>query len=598
MSSSGTRQSPRLKLEADRLEAIARAKLEEKQSKILEAALASASGTASATSVARGGPPKAKKTGPRGSKTSAATASGNEEEEEVEVVQNVDLTVHKANLISKGYPQPIVDLLVSPTPAYFKSQWPDNSILTLDQWNAVRQIFINSGEWVRKDQNVYLNEIRERALLFIVALTDAEIESFGESNIVNFLKQLRDLWIGRMCDCRDTYILQHYTEEDENMKQYLDEYDVDDDVLIRKGGRGANWDFEFNEYVKLELKFSSTGKSGVDKLAQFVALNLEGTKALDIFGISYLDFFARIYLQRMVDMFNGIGAGLIIPEKTKWQKAAAATSPPANSSPDIKKFFETMRMINKDKNQKGFLDQKKTLVNESFSEFIDEQLPYLNGPGRVALQELLNNQIKKFFCIFTGDGDQVTCEVDQMPPFTIIGINHEPGSHTFLIITSDDDNYNVLVGLSWGNGGAGCNNPRAMFSLEKKVGKGGGFGDDDDADDDIKEEGLPEDDPLITEEIEIFDNINTIVVLENKPPIINPTKKLPGMELRNGKVLMNDWEKNEQGKWIRILKGGRKKIRKRVYSKKNKKIKFTKKSKINKKSKKSKKFKNKKSKKC
>jgi hypothetical protein len=38
----------------------------------------------------------------------------------------------------------------------------------------VKQIFINSGVWVRKDQNVYLNEIRERALLFIVELTDQD----------------------------------------------------------------------------------------------------------------------------------------------------------------------------------------------------------------------------------------------------------------------------------------------------------------------------------------------------------------------------------------------------------------------------------------
>jgi hypothetical protein len=35
------------------------------------------------------------------------------------------------------------------------------------------------------------------------------------------------------------------------------------------------------------------------------------------------------------------------------------------------------------------------------------------------LQELLDNQTQKYFCIFTGDGDQVTCEVDQMPPFTV-----------------------------------------------------------------------------------------------------------------------------------------------------------------------------------
>jgi hypothetical protein len=47
-----------------------------------------------------------------------------------------------------------------------------------------------------------------------------------------------------------------------------------------------------------------------------VALILEGLKGYGIFGASYLDFFYDGgYLQRMVAMFNGIGAGLTIPDK-------------------------------------------------------------------------------------------------------------------------------------------------------------------------------------------------------------------------------------------------------------------------------------------
>jgi hypothetical protein len=574
-------------------------------------AASSSSSSSSSSSVvpsvvpsAKGGPKAAaprgsKAAAPRGSRGSKASAVAEGEEEEEEV-QNVNLAAHKDYLKSK-YPEVIVNLLVSDTPGDFKVKWPDSPNLTLDQWNAVRQIFINSGEWVRKDQNVYLNEIRERALLFIVTLTDEDINTnFNE--VGDFLKQLRNLWIGRMCDCRDTYLLNNYSEEDENMDKYLDQYDTDEDVLVRKGGRGANWDFELNDYIKLELKFSSIGKSGVDKLAQFVALILEGLKALGIFGASYLDFFYDGgYLQSMVDMFNTMtsaGAGLTIPDKALWIKAAAATSPPANSRPDVIQFFNTMRSINKDKNNKDFLEAKKTLVNKSFSEFIDSRMDYLNGPGRANLQELLNNQIQKFFCIFTGDGDQVTCEVDQMPPFTIVGIQHEENSHTFLILTSDNDDYNILVGLSWGNGGAGCNNPRAMFSLVRKAGRGGGFGDDDDEDDNDeikkKEEKIA---------YEIFDKENTVAVLVTRPPIsrkyIRETAKkrledLKGvpteMVSRSGKRIENkddNWTTLPDGNWVKktdLTEGGRRKFSNTIYSKtknvkskKNKKNKFTKK---------------------
>lgn len=572
------RQSPRLKLEAERLEGIARANLEAKQIEILKAAAAAEERLKSEVASAQGGPKATKKAvskaptsrGPGGSKS----AAGDEGDEEEAAVQNVDLAEHRENL--KGYPQPIVNLLVSDTPEDFKGKWPVGPDLTLGQWQAVQQIFVNSSVWVRKDQNVYLNEIRERALLFIVALTDDKIyTNFNEVGV--FLKQLRDLWIGRMCDCRDTYILEHYTEKDDHMKQYLDQYDSNEDVLVRKGGRGANWDFELNDYVKLELKFSSTGKSGVDQLAQFVALNLEGLKALEIFGASYLDFFnGGGYLEHMVEMFNKMpGTRLIIPDRALWKKAAAATSPPASCT--IKDFFQKMREINKDKKNKDFLEAKKTLVNNSFNVFINSQMGYLNGDGKKALQELLNNQIQKFFCIFTEVDGQVTCDVDQMPPFTIIRIDHEEGSHTFLIMTSAEDEHNIRVGLSWGNGGAGCNNPRAMFSLERKPGRGMGGGGFD-------EEGLEADDPEVQEKEYIFDDLNTVAILESKPPIVSKTEIRKGIVLRNGKVLMQKWRKNEKGQWVRELKGGRRKSPNTIYSKtKNVKSKKYKKSKFTKK---------------
>ena len=130
-----------------------------------------------------------------------------------------------------------------------------------------------------------------------------------------------------------------------------------------------------------------------------------------------------------------------------------------------------------------------------------------------------------------------------MPEFTIIEIRPVE-KHTFLIITSSDNEYDILVGLSWGNGGAGCNNPRAMFSLENK--KGGGMGGGG-----FEEEGLEPDDPEIQEEKYIFDRENTVAILESKPQIkdyitkkLNEIAKLkgqhPGMILKSGLIKINN----------------------------------------------------------
>ena len=330
-----------------------------------------------------------------------AAASDPEDEDEDEVTI-IDINQHITNLSVMGKPADIISLLVSITSVEFNAKWAKNQKSFSDlQWQAAKEIFVNSSEWVRKDQNVYLNEIRERSLLFIVNLTNEDIDSFTiQAETKKFLKQLRDIWIGRICDCRDTFILYNYPDDDPAIETYLSEYsDTTFDQLIRKGGRSSRWDFELNDTdnsrhsVKIELKFSSTGKTGVDKLAQFVAVNLEGSVALEIFGTSYLEFFLRRgFLERMVDMCNRIyGAGtLTMPSDTNdWKKAAAATSPPARCNPDTKKFFEILRRINKEKTIPDFIEEKKELVNDSFQAFIHEQLGYLNGPGKSKLQDLL-----------------------------------------------------------------------------------------------------------------------------------------------------------------------------------------------------------------
>ena len=547
------------------------------------------------------------------SKAATSKASTSKASAKVVVEDPDDEDEHTGNsleehivILNATKPPEIISLLVSTTSAEFNAKWPKNQRVFTDlQWQAAKEIFVNSSEWVRKDQNVYLNEIRERALLFIVNLTNEQIDAFRiDESIKQFLKQLRDIWIGRICDCRDTFILYNYTESDPTIEQYLSQYnDTTFNHLVRKGGRSSRWDFELNDTdnashsVKIELKFSSTGKTGVDELAQFVALNLEGTIATSIFGASYLNFFVdKSFLQRMVDMCNRMcGAGtLTIPSDINdWKKAAAATSPPSRSKEETKKFFQILRGINKDKKNYGlFIEAKKELVNDSFQEFIDAQLGYLNGPGKAALQDLLNTQVDKFFCIFTSnDGVNVKCLVDKMPEFTIIEIRPVE-KHTFLIITSSDNEYDILVGLSWGNGGAGINNPRAMFKLYKKEAVGGsgkilrgGYG----------EMGLADNDPEIENEKDIFCN-EEITTLTRKPIIskiklknkINKLKAIAvlkgqpvGMVLKSGTIKPDEvskWEKNEgTGEWVDTSKsdteeekeGGKKQPDRIIYSKTN-----------------------------
>jgi hypothetical protein len=531
-------------------------------------------------------------------KKAAAKPEDPEEDDEDNVnIPTLTLEEHKAKLLTSGKTSEIIELLVFISPEKFKEVWPKNqTVFSGLQWEAAKEIFVNSSDWVRKDQNVYLNEIRERALLFIVNLTDTQIGAFSiDESIKQFLKQLRDIWIGRICDCRDTFILYNYTEDNPDIEQYLSQYnDTTFNRLVRKGGRSSRWDFELNDTdnprhsVKIELKFSSTGKTGVDELAQFVAVNLEGKVALDIFGGSYLDFFdSGGFLKAMVDMCNrmcGVGTLTIPSVINDWKKAAAATDP-SKSTGDTKQFFETLRTINKNKkDHPRFIEAKKELVNDSFQQFIRFRSDYLNGPGKAALQDLLNTQVDKYFCIFTSkDENTVDCNVDKMPEFTIIEIQPVE-KHTFLIITSSDNEYNILVGLSWGNGGAGINNPRAMFKLYKKRTSGGsgkilrgGSGEID----------LPPGDP----ENEIDEIYN--VSIQSKKPIIRKTKlknkidKLKGIALLNsqpvGMVLksgtikpddVSKWEKNEEtGDWEDTSRsdteGGKKQATKIIYSKTN-----------------------------
>ena len=56
--------------------------------------------------------------------------------------------------------------------------------------------------------------------------------------------------------------------------------------------------------------------------------------------------------------------------------------------------------------------------------------------------------------------------------FTIDGI-YTNNSHAFFLLTSMPD-FDVKVDMSWGNGGAGNNNPRMLISLNTKIKSVGG----------------------------------------------------------------------------------------------------------------------------
>ena len=570
--------------EATRLEEAARlaeaARLEK------EAALSSSS-----SSSAQGGPKTTKKAASKRLKKTMEEAMDDEEQDEkenkgekVNPGEKGNLDIWKQELTHAGKSPQMINLLVFDNTDDFNTKWPKDIAFDELKWEAVLEIFVLSSYWVRKDQNVYLNEIRERALLFIIDLEDSQFSSYSEP-VKSFLKELRDLWIARICDCRDTFILENYPEGHPELEEgYLAQFNaIQFNTLERIGGR-ANSDFKFfnpentEQEFPMELKFSRTKKSDISDLVQFIGLNLEGRKALEIFGASYLDFFhTRGYLERMVAMFNdpklGMKAGTLkMPtDITQWKTAAAATSPPARSSTEIKEFFDTMRRFNKDpKTSPDFIRAKKDLVNASFRDFIDSRLDYLNTTGRKPLERLLDEQTKKYFCIFGEENGHVKCDIDLMPKFTVVSVDNDRKNHTCLINTGGT--HNIRIGASNGNGGAGSNNPRVLLSLESSGMAGGGS----------SEIELPDYDPEILEEDAIFSPGTTI--LKDTPPITTVTEIREGMVLRSGKVLMQKWRKNEKGQWVREFKGGRRKSPNTIYSKtknvkskKNKKNKFTKK---------------------
>jgi hypothetical protein len=110
----------------------------------------------------------------------------------------------------------------------------------------------------------------------------------------------------------------------------------------------------------------------------------------------------------------------------------------------------------------------------------------------ICLINLLYHVLCQFFCIFS-DGK---FNIGQIPRLTIIDIR-QTKPHVFNLICDSGDK--IQCGMSWGNGGAGNQNPRVLFKLlksgeseeegaaavEGEYARGGSGESDEDIDEDI-----------------------------------------------------------------------------------------------------------------
>ena len=305
--------------------------------------------------------------------------------------------------------------------------------------------------------------------------TDDEIEQcssysfeYGER-----LKNLNTAWRKILID----------TTKDYCIKNNLDESNVPEfNKLVQKGGNNFNWDFELSKHdnshpIKIEFKYIDKAGSGINQLSQFKGQVTESVIGKKIFkGDSYCNFFwDKGYFEQMwTDVESALVStgynNSIKPEKKDlWIKSAKCSSaPPANSK--YKDFHDFLRVLNDGKKEtyKTQSDAKKITVNKSFADFINEK----NNNDQIntnVFDEMFKAQTGKCFCILNKNGEFT---YQYLPMFTIDGI-YTNNSHAFFLLTSMPD-FDVKVDMSWGNGGAGNNNPRMLIILNTKIKSLGG----------------------------------------------------------------------------------------------------------------------------
>jgi hypothetical protein len=123
--------------------------------------------------------------------------------------------------------------------------------------------------------------------------------------------------------------------------------------------------------------------------------------------------------------------------------------------------------------------KKKITVNESFGKFIASNIedPTTGIQSRLVdvISDLFNvKQEGKYFCIFS----EGVFSVATLPRFTLTSVLQDTTKPFIFYLLNDnhENNYNIKCDMSWGNGGAGNQNPRILFKLS-------GGNEEDDQDD-------------------------------------------------------------------------------------------------------------------
>ena len=374
----------------------------------------------------------------------------------------------------------------------FKKKEPmifDKHMNKEDKWKVVCIAFFGplpQGE-VKKYNSVY-NEIREIGLLNLFHIPEKFDEYFNAMSTVNDCDKVNLIRLG------------------ENWIKCLTDIAGDKTILSLKqmGGRANSWDFtltvcnnpkttggakqtnvkkthkggpeheddadDADDYIvvdessiiKVEFKYNA---DKMNDLPQFAAFCTESVNGKILLTTSYLEYFYDNDLQKICDIKDLKSLKIIKPSiKAAWIRTASVTAVPKGASDELITFHELLR---KD-TIKGNKDKKK-IANESFANFIDHFLPLISTDvNKQLITEILNNQNAKHYCLFNSKSG--TFSVERMDlSFDIKDIVHNKKvTHSFTLQLTDKNNFNVNCSMSWGNGGAGNQNPRVQFKMVPK----------------------------------------------------------------------------------------------------------------------------------
>jgi len=345
--------------------------------------------------------------------------------------------------------------------------------IVIKKWDAIYKLFFGKDKKSKSD-NIWFNEIREIGLYVIFIKDISVFERVSDTNQRTALESLQRGWKDIIRSCAEDAFGQ-----------------VELGSLVKKGGRGFSHDFDLiikvngvEKTIPIEFKYSNTKKTSIQDLAQFNAINTESGNGKILFGEgSYLDhYWDNRYIDRVCHEVKVEKP----TNKEAWKTTAKSTSEPKMSP--MKEFHSFLRGESVSKN-----NQKKNIVNESFHSFIESKRVHIEG-HYTEISEFLNaKQDGKYFCIFSG-GNFIR---DKLPTLVVSGFEHTPGKHFFHLICQDG--IKIKCDMSWGNGGAGNQNPRVLIKLGNMI-RGGGHGSMSHREDEISQ-----DPSIVFEELAIGD---------------------------------------------------------------------------------------------